>query len=76
MAKDEYQFEFTSADRQSAVYKKLLKHLHHLLDRERHRNDAVGLAPETTGAIRGKISLCKELIGLDAIGIETEDDAE
>jgi hypothetical protein len=72
MAKPEYSIELTAADRQGGGYKKLQKHILHILERERARNDAVGLAPETTGCIRGRISLCKELIKLDEVGTEIE----
>lgn len=67
-------FFLTPADKQSALWKKLLKHFQEQLDTERKANDG-SLDEKATAKVRGRISKLKELIALDG-SKQPEEDAE
>ena len=57
-------FELSNAEKDSAIWKKLKAHLESRLDTMRKQNDH-DLSPDDTSRQRGKIALCKEILGLD-----------
>ena len=56
-------FELSKAEKESALWKKLEKHFEERLEVLRKQNDS-DMSIEETARQRGKIALCKEILGL------------
>jgi hypothetical protein len=62
----EFEFKLTRHEISGSTWLKTQQLFTSMLQREREKNDSNALTEEKTAAIRGKIALLKELLGLDA----------
>jgi len=77
MKKDEdFEFKLNKIELASSAWNKTQKWAMTVLQRERERNDNIKNTEENTLIIRGRISLAKELIALDAEMREVKEEVE